>query len=135
MRTRLRRTVLALLALLLILGPPTAAQAPLDAQALVGEWVGKWTGTILPGHGRYGGSGGPYSLSINRVEGDSVFATVAFPAAFQGTRNVRATLSGNNLTFGNDRFTTALSIEGDQMRGAVTGGGIPAREIALTKKK
>jgi len=127
--------VLTLVTMMLVPGPPSSAQAPLEPQALIGEWVGKWTGTTLPGHGRHGGSGGPYALSINRVEGDSVFATLAFPAAFQGTRNVRATLSGSNLTFGNDRFTTALSIEGDQMRGAVTGGGIPAREIALTKKK
>ena len=135
MRTRLLPTVLALLTLLLTLGRPSVAQAPLDPQALIGEWVGKWSGTTLPGHGRHGGSGGPYALTIDRVDGDRVFATVAFPAAFEGTRNVRATLSGNNLTFGNERFTTALSIDGDQMRGAVTGGGIPSREIALIKKK
>jgi hypothetical protein len=135
MRTRLLITVLTLVTLVLTPGPPGAAQAPLDHQGLIGDWVGKWTGTIVPGHGRRGGSGGPYSLTINRVEGENVFATVAFPAAFQGTRNVRATLAGNNLTFGNEQFTTALTIEGDQIRGTVTGGGIPPREIALTRKK
>ncbi|MGH7335381.1 MAG: hypothetical protein ACREKS_22085 [Candidatus Rokuibacteriota bacterium] len=112
-------------------GPPGAAQAPLDRQALIGEWVGKWTATIGPGGGRHGGPQGPYSLTVNGVEGDRVFATVAF----QGTRNVRATLSGNNLTFGNEQFKTVLSVDGDQMRGAVTGGGVPPREIALIKKK
>ena len=135
MRTRLLITVLMLITLVLTPGPPGAAQAPLDHQGLVGDWVGKWTGTVLPGHGRSGGSGGPYSLTINRLEGDKVLATVYFPAAFQGTRNVRATLTGNNLTFGNEQFTTALSIEGDQIRGTITGGGVPPREIALTRKK
>lgn len=128
-------TVLALLTMFLTFGPPTAAQAPLDPQMLIGEWVGKWTGTTLPGHGRHGGSGGPYSLTIKGADGDRVLATVAFPAAFEGTRNVRATLAGTNLTFGNEQFRTALSIEGDQIRGTITGGGIPPREIALTKKK
>jgi hypothetical protein len=123
--------VLTLVILVLTPGAQGAAQAPLDPHTLIGEWVGKWTGTSLPGHGRYGGREGPYSLTINRVDGDRVFATVAF----QGTRNIRAALSGNNLTFGNEQFQTALSIEGEQMRGTITGGGIPPREIALTKKK
>jgi len=131
MRGRLLVIVLTLVILVLTPGSQGAAQAPLDPQALIGEWVGKWTATVGPGHGRYGGREGPYSLTVNRVEGDRVFATVAF----QGTRNIRATLSGNNLTFGNEQFQTALGIDGDQMRGRVTGGGVPPREIALTKKK
>ena len=131
MRARLLVIVLTLVILVLAPGSQGVAQAPLDPQTLIGEWVGKWTGTTSPGHGRHGGREGPYSLTINRVEGDRVFATVDF----QGTRRIRATLSGTNLAFGNEQFQTALRIDGDQMRGTVTGGGIPPREITLTKKR
>ncbi len=82
MRTRLLITVLTLITLVLTPGPPGAAQAPLDHQGLVGDWVGKWTGTVLPGHGRRGGSGGPYSLTINRVEGEKRLRNGVFPRRF-----------------------------------------------------
>jgi hypothetical protein len=132
MRRRFVVTVLILVMLGLAPSLQGLAQAPLDPQALIGEWVGKWTRTILPGHGRYGGQEGPYALTIDRVDGNHVFGTVNYQGQ---SRTIRANLSGNRLTFGNERFTTALNIDGDQIRGTLEGGGVPPREIALVKKK
>ena len=95
MRTRLLPTVLALLTLLLTLGPPSVAQAPLDPQALIGEWVGKWVGNDLArprpsrrGRGHPTRSRSTGSMAIGSSPG-------RLPRRVQGTRNVRATLSGN----------------------------------------
>jgi len=113
--------------------PMLFAQATLDPQSLVGEWVGKWIAAATGGgSGGRGGTQGPYSLVITRVEGDRVFATLD-TQGFSG--NIRATLSGDRLTFGGEQFQTELAIDGNQMRGTRRGGGIPAREIQLLKKK
>jgi hypothetical protein len=130
MRSRHVVTMLILAALVSV-SPDSAAQSPFDSQTLVGEWVGKWTLSV-GGGGRAGGREGPYVLTIKRVEGEHVFARVEFQGQ---SRDIRATLSGNRLAFGNEQFQTALTVEGDQMRGTRQGGGIPSRDITLTKQK
>src|SRR5262245_44515773 len=108
------------------------AQAQFDPHSLIGEWVGKWTaGATGMSSGARGGPQGPYSLVITRVEGDRVYATLGTP---EYTGPIRATLSGSQLSFGNERFQTELAVDGNQMRGSRSGGGIPPREILLLKE-
>jgi hypothetical protein len=134
MRARLFVIVLTLVVLVLVPGSQGSAQAPLDPQALIGEWVGKWVAITMAGGGsrRAGGREAPYALTINRVQGNRVLARLE-NQGFSG--NINATLSGNRLTFGNEQFQTVLTVEGDEMRGTRQGGGAPPYEITLAKKK
>jgi|SRR5215475_8624821 len=121
-----------LLACLTLCPDPLLAQAALDPQSLVGQWTGKWIAAATGGgNGGRGGTQGPYSLTITRVEGDVVFATVEY-REFSG--NVRGTISDNQLTFVGPQFRTELRIDGNQMRGLRQGGGLPPREIQIVKK-
>jgi len=106
------------------------AQSSVDPQALIGEWNGRWT-QVAGGTGGRGGTQGPYTLVITKVEGDRVSGTLD-TQGFSG--NIMATLSGNQLSFGNDRVHTQLTVDGNQMRGTRSGGGVPTRDIQLTKK-
>jgi len=107
------------------------AQSSVDPQALIGEWTGRWRQGAVGGPGGRGGTQGPYKLLITKVEGDRVSGSLD-TQGFSG--NVTATLSGNQLSFGNDRVQTQLTVDGNQMRGTRSGGGLPTREIQLTKK-
>jgi hypothetical protein len=114
--------------------PASFAQGTgVDPQSIVGEWTGTWTaGAVSGGAGPRGGSRGPYSLTIARVEGNVVRGTVESQGA---TANFRGTLSGNQLTFGNERVQTELTIEGDSMRGTRVFTGTRPAAIELTKRK
>jgi hypothetical protein len=71
---------------------------------------------LRSGHGgrRAGGTTGPYALTVKRVEGERVAATLD---VLGQTWDIRARLFENRLTFGNEQFQTELMVDGDQMRG------------------
>ena len=103
------------------------AQATLDPQAIVGEWNGSWVDR------REAQQNGQYSLTIDRVEGNTVYG--------HGTLMIRrsfdfkfiGTLDGNRLTFGTETKVT-LTIDGSHMRGT-SEGPTAARNITLSKHK
>src|SRR5262245_6720005 len=117
-----RSTLSLLLTFLLMSGHlcNAAAQDPADRQSLIGEWVGEWTSSQGSGGGRAGGTIGPYARPGQQIGGERVLAPRESPA---GTRDIRAKLVGNRLTFGNEQFQTELVIEGDRMLGTRQGGG------------
>jgi hypothetical protein len=51
------------------------------------------------------------------------------------TSQIRATLRGNQLTFGNEQFQTELTIEGNRMRGTRQRAGTPRTALELEKRK
>jgi hypothetical protein len=89
---------------------------------------------LRSGHGgrRAGGTTGPYALTIERVEGERVAATLD---VLGQTWDIRTRLFENRLTFGNEQFQTELMVDGDQMRGRRQGSGSIPWLIELTKKK
>jgi|SRR5262245_8224036 len=129
--TRLR---LALVIACLALHPAqlVSAQSAIDPQSLVGEWSGKWIAAATGGgNGGRAGLQGPYVLTITKVEGTRVLATIE-TRGFSG--DIRGTLEDNRLIFAGQQFRTELTVDGKEMRGQRQGGGIPAREIELVKK-
>jgi hypothetical protein len=108
-------------------------QATVDPQSLIGEWRGTWTsGAVTGGPGPRSGRQGPFALTITQVEGNLVRATVEMQGV---TSNIRATLLGNQLTFGNEQFQTELTIDGDHMRGTRQRAGTPRTVLELEKRK
>ena len=108
-----------MLAWLLVLGgSPVFAQTTSDPQALIGEWSGLATQISSRG----AGSRGPYTLSIERVEGVKVYGWTSRPGGGQSTSFVGA-LRGNTLTFYTGRFATDLTVAGTRMYGVRRGGG------------
>jgi hypothetical protein len=107
-------------------------QAGVDPQSLLGEWTGKWVYAQATGGRRAGGTTGPYALTVKRVEGERVAATLD---VLGQTWDIRARLFENRLTFGNEQFQTELMVDGDQMRGRRQGSGSIPWLIELTKKK
>jgi hypothetical protein len=104
-----------------------------DPAALVGEWRGTWTaGAVTGSPGPRGGRQGPFVLTIATVEGTVVGGTVEMLGV---TPKIRATLRGNQLTFGNEQFQTELTVEGDHMRGNRQRAGTPSTMIELQKRK
>jgi hypothetical protein len=105
------------------------SQAPLDPQALIGEWNGSWTNKKMRG------INGPFYLKIEQVQGNKVYGQVEF--SFQETVRYQllGTLDGNRLTFGTQN-PTELVIEGNRMRGS-SQGSVRANpmDITLTKAK
>ena len=112
------------LLLVIAVVPSAWSQTPVDPQSLIGEWSGSWTGS----HGGVGGGGtGKYYLTIERVEGEKVFAKQETSSKRGGGANsITGRLSGNQLRFGKTEFT----IDGNTMQGTA-----PDRKITLTKEK
>jgi hypothetical protein len=109
------------------------AQPTIDPQSLIGEWRGTWTaGVVTGGPGPRSGKQGPFSLTIRKVEGNVAQGTVEMVGV---TTNIRATLVGNQLSFGNDQFQTELTIDGDHMRGTRQRAGTPRTVLELEKRK
>jgi hypothetical protein len=107
---------------------PAVAQAPaVDPQSLIGEWSGEWR---WKSNQKFSG---PYSLTIDKVEGTDVFGE----AQMRGRNNIefkfRGKLEGNHLTFGKESQTD-LVIDGKTMKGGRSGGQNPV-DITLTKTK
>ena len=101
--------------------PLARAQAPLDPQTLVGEWAGEWNWKNNVKHH------GPYSLTIEKVQGNTVFGRGDRGG---GEFSVRGKLEGNRLTFGR----TELVVDGTEMRGTLEGERAP-QDIKLNKRK
>ena len=128
------RVALGLLVSCLALSPASLllAQAPFDPQSLVGEWVGKWSaGATSGGTGGRGGTQGPYSLVITRVQGDQVFGKVEFQE-FSG--NVRGRSPATTSPSPASACRTELTIHGNEMRGTRQATAARPREIQLLKK-
>jgi hypothetical protein len=121
-RFRVSSIMLCLL-IIVAVAPSAWSQAPVDPQSLIGEWSGSWTGS----HGGVGGGGtGKYYLTIERVEGEKVFAKWETSSKRGGGANsVTGRLSGNQLKIGKTEFT----IDGNTMQGTA-----PDRKISLTKE-
>jgi hypothetical protein len=121
--------VVALMLLTAFSGPlaPAVAQAPVDPQSLIGEWSGEWR---WKSNQKFSG---PYTLTIEKVEGTDVFGE----AQMRGRNNIefkfRGKLEGNHLTFGREAQTD-LVIDGKTMTGGRSGGQNPV-DIKLTKTK
>jgi hypothetical protein len=125
---------LALIAIIVAGSASTGrAQPGLDPQSLIGEWRGKWTsGAVTGGPGPRSGREGPFALTITRVQGNIVHATIEVAGV---TTEIRATLQGNQLKFGNEQIQTELTIDGDHMRGTRQRAGTPQALLDLEKKK
>jgi hypothetical protein len=110
-----------------------------DPQSLVGEWVGSWTKAGMIGAG--GPSGGPYRMTIRRVEGSRVFGHLDFSVKQTVDLDFVGTLDGNRLTYGRTQLTIYGGDNLMQMRGASLGGTPEALgnkiglDIVLNKKK
>jgi hypothetical protein len=109
------------------------AQAGLDPQSLVGEWIGRWrSGAATGGPGPRSGREGPFAFTITRVEGGVAYGAIEVGGV---TTKIRATLQGNQLKFGTDQVQTELTIERDQMRGTRQRAGTPPALLELAKSK
>lgn len=138
----MRRTgaLTSILLILLAFGPSSLPAQGSDAR-LVGEWVGTWKGTLFQGTGlpaapppRAVTNTGDYYLTITRVEGRQVYGRVQYPGLTPSEIQFVGTLDQNVLSFGNDRYRTELTIDGERMNGTRLGGTTPW-QIALQKKK
>jgi hypothetical protein len=142
--TVMRRTIaltsaLVVLILFVLGAPPIPAQIG-EAQ-LLGEWVGKWTGTLYQGTGappaappRGIQNNGDYRLMITKVEGNKVHGWVQQPGLTVPEFKFVGTLNQNILSYGNERYQTELTIKGDKMTGTRQGGTVPW-QISLQRKK
>jgi hypothetical protein len=120
---QLSRVFLCLLIVVAVV-PSAWSQTPsVDPQSLIGQWSGSWTGTH-GGAGRGSGSG-KYYLTIERVEGEKVYAKQETSSKRGNVNSVTGRLSGNLLTFGK----TELTIDGKNMQGTA-----PDMKISLTKE-
>jgi hypothetical protein len=130
------RMMLASVALIAVSGASIGfgqVATTVDPAALVGEWSGTWTaGAVTGSPGSRSGRQGPFILTITKVEGNVVGGTVEVQGV---TSKIRATLRGNQLTFGNEQFQTELTIEGDRMRGTRQRAGTPSALLELGKRK
>ena len=106
---------------------PAPAQAPVDPQSLVGEWSGEWQWRSNRQNK------GPYLLTIERVDGATVFGQGQFRGRNNSEFKFRGTLEGNHLTFGRDVHTD-LVIDGKSMSGSRSGGEAPL-DLKLTKTR
>jgi hypothetical protein len=131
-----RRMVFVLVALITVSWESTGfgqVATTVDPAALVGEWRGTWTaGAVTGGPGPRSGRQGPFVLTIAKVEGNVASGTVEMEGV---TSQIRATLRGNQLTFGNEQFQTELTIEGNHMRGTRQRAGTPRTVLDLEKRK
>ena len=103
-----------------------AAQAPFDPQSLVGEWSGTWARKDKPGQ-----INGPYSLKIEKVQGDKVSGKTE---SRLGTARWTGVLEKDRLSFnGPEGVTTELSTDGKAMSGSLRSKrGV--YDLSLTKK-
>ncbi len=76
------------------IGALAEEQPGIDPQSLVGEWVGSWTATSVIG----GPPGGPYKMTIRRIEGPRVFGHVEISRRRQVEFDFVGTLDGKRLT-------------------------------------
>jgi hypothetical protein len=119
--------VLVLATALGSLAPPAAAQSAVDPKTLVGEWSGEWRWK------NNAQNRGPYLLTIERVEGETVFGQGQFRGRSNSEFTFRGKLEGNHLKFGRD-LPTDLVVDGQSMTGSRSGGQAPL-DLKLTKIK
>lgn len=137
------KTVALLSILVLVLfavGPSSILAQGSDAH-LIGEWVGKWTGTLYQGTGapaaatpRGVHNNGDYRLTITSVEAGKVYGRIYHSLLSVPELQFVGTLNQNVLSFGNERYQTQLTIVGDRMDGTLLGSVVPW-QISLQKKK
>jgi len=138
-RTGALTSTLVLL-ILLAFGPSSIPAQGSEAH-LIGEWVGTWTGTLYQGTGlpaaptpRGIKNNGDYYLTITKAGDGQVYGRVQQPGLTPSEIKFVGTLNQNVLSFGNDRYRTELTIDGERMNGTRLGGSVPW-QIALQKKK
>jgi hypothetical protein len=104
----MNRVFLGVLIVAVVVSGAWAQTPSLNPQALLGRWSGSWIGAHQAKHS------GKYYLTIERVEGDKVSGKREISGRKETESKVSGRLSGNLLTFGK----TALTIDGDEMRGS-----------------
>src|SRR5262245_37479061 len=131
----------ALVLLILLAFDASPIPAQLGEAHLLGEWVGKWTGTLYQGTGappaptqRGVQNTGDYRLMITKVESNKVHGSVQQPGLTVPEFKFVGTLNQNILSFGNERYQTELTIRGDKMTGTRQGGAVPW-QISLQRKR
>jgi hypothetical protein len=135
----MRGTTLAglLIALIAMLLPGATAARVSDAQ-LLGMWSGEWKVEQAPGvqttPRRGQPTNGSYQITINRVDKGKVFGQVQQSDVTPQEYKFLGKLEGNVLSYGNERYQTSLTIDGDRMKGTMLGGTMPW-QISLRKKK
>jgi hypothetical protein len=105
-----------------IIAPLVRAQTPVDPQSLVGEWTGEWVWRARQT------DHGPMSMTISKVEGNTVFASGEYRGGTRGMQSWtgKGTLDGNTLRIGKSTYT----VDGNTMT-----GGNDTSNLTLTKKK
>jgi hypothetical protein len=121
--------VVAVMVSAFVVNPASIWSQSIDPQSLIGSWDGAWQWRNQQ-HG-----GGQYHLTIDRVQGNTIFGSVHVSGRWTKEFKVVGTVDGNRLTYdyGSEMHTDLQIVDNSRMQGTTTGA--LNRTVILTKRK